>query len=101
MRFVIKVSIPVQEGNAGARTGFKQIQTILADQKPEAVYFYADNGKRTGLQILDLKEPSQIPGIAEPWFLAFGASIDFYPAMTPEDLAKAGPSIEDAVKKYG
>jgi len=37
-----------------------------------------------------------------PWryFLAFNASIELHPAMSPADLAKAGPGIEDAVKKY-
>ncbi len=44
---------------------------------------------------------SQIPALAEPWFLAANAKVEFLPAMRPEDLAKAGPSIEAAVKKYG
>ena len=26
--------------------------------------------------------------------------VEFIPAMTPEDLAKAGPSIEAVVKKF-
>jgi hypothetical protein len=28
------------------------------------------------------------------------ASIEIYPVMTPDDLAKAGGAIENAVKKY-
>ena len=47
------------------------------------------------------KDPSQIPAVAEPWFLAFNASVEIHPVMTPADLAKAGPAIEQAVKKYG
>ena len=48
-----------------------------------------------------MDDPSQLPAVGEPWFLAFNASIEVVPAMTGEDLAKAGPAIEAAVKKYG
>jgi hypothetical protein len=48
-----------------------------------------------------MQDPSQIPALAEPWFLAFNATIEAQPAMVAEDLAKAGPDIERAVKKYG
>ena len=44
---------------------------------------------------------SQLPAIAEPWFLALNASIDVAPVMTPEDLMKAAPAVEQAVKAYG
>ena len=42
-----------------------------------------------------------MPAIVEPWFLAFNANVQLLPVMLPEDLEKAGPGIEDAVKKYG
>ena len=80
---------------------FKAVQSILDDLKPEAVYFYEENGKRTTLLILDIQDTSQIPAIAEPWFLGFNASVEFHPAMVPQDLEKAGPAIEKAVKQYG
>ncbi len=103
MRTLLKISIPVEVGNARIKDGSlpKTIQAILAEQKPEAAYFYEENGLRTGLVVIDLKDPSQIPAAAEPWFLAFNASIEFHPAMTAEDLKKAGAAIEQAVKKYG
>ena len=47
-----------------------------------------------------MTDASQIPAIAEPWFLAFNASIECQPVMVPEDLAKAGSAIEAAVNKY-
>ena len=47
-----------------------------------------------------MQDASQIPAIAEPWFLAFNASIEIQPVMIPDDLAKAGGAIEIAVKKY-
>jgi hypothetical protein len=47
-----------------------------------------------------MRDASQIPAIAEPWFLAFNASVEIHPVMIPDDLAKAGSAIENAVKKY-
>src|SRR5437762_13718431 len=101
MRFLIKVSIPVEAGNAAAKDGFKVIQTILEQQRPEAAYFIADGGRRTGILIMNIAEPADIPRIAEPWFLALNASIEATPAMIPEDLQKAAPAIEQAVKAVG
>lgn len=102
MRFLVKVNIPVEAGNAAAKAGKlgETIQSILADMKPEAAYFTDDSGQRTGFIVLDMRDASQIPAIAEPWFLAFNASIEIHPVMVPEDLAKAGPAIERAVKNY-
>ena len=102
MRCLLKVSIPVETGNAKISDGSlgKTIESILADLKPEAAYFAADNGKRTGFIFFDLKDTSQIPDVAEPWFLAFDAHIEFHPAMNLDDLKKATPGIEKAVKNY-
>jgi hypothetical protein len=38
--------------------------------------------------------------VAEPFFLALNASVEIHPAMTLEDVMKAGPQIENTVKKY-
>ncbi len=102
MRFLLKVHIPVESGNAAAKAGKlgSTIQSILADLKPEAVYFTDDKGQRTGFIFLQMQDASQIPAIAEPWFLAFNADIEFHPVMIPDDLAKASTAIEKAVKKY-
>jgi hypothetical protein len=53
---------------------------------PEAAYFTAQDGKRTGFIVFDLKEPSDIPSIAEPFFMGVNADIDMSPCMTPEDV---------------
>ena len=103
MRILLKVSIPVEIGNAKIKDGSlpKTIHSILEEQKPEAAYFAEGNGTRTGFIVVNIDDPSQIPAIAEPWFLAFNAGVEFHPAMVAEDLMKAGAAIEQAVKKYG
>ena len=103
MRMMMKVTIPIEAGNAAVRNGSlgTTMQKILADLKPEAAYFAEDSGQRTGFIFFDMKESSQLPAIAEPWFLAFNASLTVRPAMTAEDLAMAMPGMERAVKAYG
>ena len=103
MRFLLKVNIPVEAGNTAAKAGKlgATIQSILAELKAEAAYFTDDSGQRTAFIFLEMQDASQIPAIAEPWFLAFNASIEIHPVMIPADLAKAGPAIEQAVKNYG
>ena len=78
------------------------IEKIVADLKPEAAYFFADdNGQRSCSIVFDLKDSSEIPGVAEPWFLAFNAKVSLRPIMNPQDLAKAGTAIGNAAKQYG
>jgi hypothetical protein len=103
MRFMIRATMDTDVANALARSGKlgSTVEAIVAEQRPEAVYFVADGGIRTAYLFVDLAEPSDMPRIAEPWFLAFKARLEFLPAMSPADLQKAGPSIEAAAKKYG
>jgi hypothetical protein len=104
MRTLLRVSILVEAGNAAAEDGNlgTTIEKILAGLKPEAAYFFADdNGNRSGSIVFDMKDSSEIPRIAEPWFLAFNANVSFRPVMNPQDLAKAGSAIDKAAKMYG
>jgi len=100
---MVKVAWDVQAGNALAKKGTlgATVESILSELKPEAAYFTAEEGKRGGILIVNLDDPSQIPAVAEPWFLACDATVEFSPVMLPEDLKRAGAAIGDAVKKYG
>lgn len=101
MRFLFKISMPVEAGNKAAKDGFSVMRRILEQQKPEAAYFYSENGKRTAFLILHMNDLSEIPALAEPWFLALHAGVEVHPVMTPADLQKAGPAIAEAVKNFG
>jgi hypothetical protein len=86
MRMLLRVSIPVEAGNAAAKAGTlgSTIERILADLKPEAAYFFADDdGQRSGSIVFDMKDSSEIPAVAEPWFLAFNAKLSFRPIHEP------------------
>ena len=103
MPMFLRVSIPVEAGNAAAKAGTlgSTVDQILADLKPEAAYFFADeSGQRSCSIVFEMKDPSQIPAVAEPWFLAFNAKVSLRPIMNQQDLAKAGPSIGKAAKQY-
>ena len=101
MRMMMKVGLDTELANEAAREGTlsSTIKSILDDLKPEAAYFVAANGRRTGVVVFDLQDESDIPSVAEPWFLAFGAHIEATPAMTVEDLGRA--DMESPVEKYG
>jgi hypothetical protein len=104
MRMMMQFSIPVEAGNKAARTGAfgPSFQKILDALKPEASYFTATaTGERGGFIVFDLKDTSQIPAVAEPFFLAFNATVNFFPVMNAQDLANAAPGIEKAVKEHG
>jgi hypothetical protein len=104
MRMLMTVSLSTEKANDAARNGTlaSTIEKILTQMKPEAAYFMAnDAGERSGLIVLDMQESSQIPGLAEPWFLAFDAKVTLRPVMNPADLAAAGPGIEQAAKEFG
>jgi hypothetical protein len=103
MRMMMQLVIPVEAGNEAARTGAfgAPLQKMLEPLKPEAVYFTTSaSGERGGFIVFDMHETSQLPVIAEPFFLAFKARLTFSPVMNAADLAKAAPGIEKAVKAY-
>ena len=103
MRFLLKVTMPTEAGNRAVRDpNFGQtMQEILTEIKAESSYWTADGGQRTGYIIVQVQEPHELPNIAEPFFQGLGANVEFLPAMTFEDLAKAGPAIEKWSKRFG
>jgi hypothetical protein len=101
MRMMMLVDLPLEPFNSAVRNGtaVPKLKQILDDAKPEAVYFGEREGRRSGVIIVNLNSPSEIPKFAEPWFLTFNAEVEFRVAMTPDDLAHA--NIEALGKKWG
>ena len=88
MRILMKVSIPVDAGNRAISDGSlpKTIVGFVEQMKPEATYFVAEGGRRTGYFVFDLKDPASIPAAAEPFFSRLGADVTMMPAMNLEDM---------------
>ena len=92
MKMLLTVAIPhepfnslVRKGKAGEILGH-----ILETIKPEAAYFTEQDGKRGGVFVVDVQTASDVPTLAEPFFLNFQADCKFRILMSPEDLQKAG-----------
>ncbi|HEX3670152.1 MAG TPA: DUF3303 family protein [Candidatus Cybelea sp.] len=98
MRMMLKVRFPADAANAAVKDGrlMKVMQSTMERLKPEAAYFTAVEGDRGGFIVFDLKDPSDIPSICEPFFSELGAKCHLAPAMTVDDvqagIAKAFPS---------
>ena len=92
MRMLMHARIPHEPFNAAVRDGTvgQKIKRILDDAKPEAVYFTEYKGQRGAIMIIDVADPSKVPAVSEPWFLAFNADVEFHIVMTPADLERAG-----------
>lgn len=104
MKYIMKVRFPSgKEGNDLIRDPKfgKKIQDLIAEVKAEAVYFTLICGTRGAYIIVNMDDPSQMPALAEPFFLWAKADVDFLPVMTVQDLEKATPAIEAAIKKWG
>lgn len=100
MRMMVDIDFPIEPFNQMIKDGTANtaMQKALAEIKAEAVYFRERRGMRGCTMIVDMTETSQMPKIAEPFFLMFNAMVNFEPVMTPEDLAKAG--LDELGKKY-
>ena len=95
MRTLLKVSLEVEASNKAIKDGSlpKIMKSTMEKLKTEAAYFFAMDGNRTALMVFDLKDPSEIPSIAEPFFMNMNAKVDFYPVMNAEDLQKGLATI--------
>jgi hypothetical protein len=100
MRALLQVKFPHEPFNSAVRKGTagETIQRIVADAKPEAVYFTEFDGRRTAIIIVDIADPSKVPSLAEPWFLSFNADVEFHIVLSPEDLGRAG--LDTVGKKW-
>jgi hypothetical protein len=88
MRVCLKVQIPVESGNKAISDGKLQpmLEEWIDSVKPEAAYFFPQDGMRTMMIFFEMKENSQMPVVGEPLFEQLNAKIDVTPAMNLDDL---------------
>ena len=100
MRMLMNVEFPLEPFNSAVRDGSigQKMQSILEAMRPEVAYFSERHGKRGGTFVVNVNDPSDVPVLAEPWFLTFNAEVEFRVAMTPEDLGRAG--LDSLGKKW-
>jgi hypothetical protein len=101
MRMLVNVTLPQEPFNSAVRDGTAglKIKRILAEIKPETVYFTEQHGKRGAMLVVNVVNASDVPALAEPWFLNFNAEVEFRIAMTPDDLARS--DLGAMGKKWG
>ena len=90
MRMLVDIQMPLEPFNARVKDGTagQILQSILTELKPEAAYFYPEDGKRTALMVFDMKGSWQFPAMVEPLFQNLGASVQVTPVMNGEDLQR-------------
>ena len=95
MRMMLTWKVPVEKGNAMIKDGSMGtvIEDVMALTNPEAAYFLAIDGQRGGILFFDMKEPADIPRIAEKLFLGANAAVEIVPVMNAADLQKALGSL--------
>jgi hypothetical protein len=99
MRTLMRVKIPTKAGNEAIKNGSlpEIVGKALAGLNAEAAYFTSEDGMRTALIFFDMKDSSDIPSAAEPFFMALDAQISFEPVMTADDMrAGIAKAMEDA-----
>ena len=77
MRMMLKVNMPTEASNAAFKDGSlgEALMGAVERLKPEAAYFFPENGQRTALYVFDLQHEAQIPVVVEPLFHAVNASM--------------------------
>ncbi|WP_030270969.1 DUF3303 family protein [Streptomyces sp. NRRL B-24484] len=88
MRVLLTVEMDTEKANKAItdNTLATTMKSVLDRIKPEAAYFGTKEGLRTGYIVFDLKDSSDIPTVAEPFFQDLGAKVTFLPVMNFDDV---------------
>ncbi|MEU0781404.1 DUF3303 family protein [Streptomyces sp. NPDC006173] len=90
MRVMLRATMDTEKTNELISSGklAELMQETMEHLKPEATYFTTIDGNRACFMVFDMQDTSQIPLIAEPFFMNLGARIELAPVMNAEDLRK-------------
>jgi len=88
MRTLMTVQMDTEATNHAIKDGSlaKTMESALEQLHAEAAYFTARDGQRTAYIVFDLHDPSQIPEVAEPFFMGMKAKVDMAPVMNADDV---------------
>jgi len=88
MRMLLKATMDNQKASEAIQDGTMgdAVQGMMEELQPEAAYFYPEDGKRTAIFVFDMKDPSQLPPLTEPFFQTAGADVRVSPVMDANDL---------------
>jgi len=102
MRVMIKFSMPVDSSNGLVSSGKvgQKFQSIMEDLKPEAAYFFPENGQRSGLMVVNMTDSSDVAKMLEPFWIGLNADVKLTPVMNGDDLKKGLGNIEGIIKRY-
>lgn len=91
MRMMMRLTMPVESGNEAITSGAwdQTLDHIIETLKPEAAYFYLEDGKRAAMFVYEAESAQEMATINEPIFQALGAAIEQQPVLTAADLGKA------------
>ena len=89
MRMMMRVQMVTEAANAAIADGTlgALLESTMDRLQPEAAYFTAVDGLRTGFMFFELSHQAQIPALAAPWCQARNATIDVLPALGPDAVA--------------
>jgi len=90
MRTLVRIVLDVAASNKAIKDGSLSaiLQSTIEKLRPEASYFHTIDGSRACFMVFDMKDPSEIPAIAEPFFTELNARVDFCPVMNADDLQR-------------
>ncbi|MCB2184980.1 MAG: hypothetical protein KQJ78_07750 [Deltaproteobacteria bacterium] len=90
MRLMYRFTIPVEKGNETAADGSmpRIIQDLVDELRPEAAYFFLEDGRRAGLLVFEETDQTRLVAINEPLFAKLHAAISIQPVMNFADMLK-------------
>lgn len=103
MKYMVKMEIPNEAGNKALEDPKfgDRMQALLKEMEAEAAFFGIVNGHRGGFIIVNIDEPSQMVPLFEPLWLWLKVSIEVFPVMLPQDLAKGSTAMPGVIKRWG
>src|SRR3712207_2827844 len=88
MRMLLKAQMDVAATNRVIENGSfdSALHGVMERLRPEAAYFFTEDGQRTCLMVFDLKDPSGIPEAVEPFYQGAHAKVTLTPVLTMDEL---------------